>query len=61
MAAVFITVVETMSKFGKELIASMRQAAAYAGGRKVPGVRVTTVALPNVKAIPHPVKCTAGT
>lgn len=40
-----------MSKFGKELIASMRQAAAHASGRKVPGMRVTTVALPDVKAI----------
>ena len=32
-----------MSKFGEELIESMQQAAAYAGGRKVSGVRVTTV------------------
>jgi putative transcriptional regulator len=40
-----------MSKFGKELIESMQQAAAHAGGRKVPGVRVTTVKIPDVKAI----------
>ena len=40
-----------MSKFGKELIESMQQAAAHAGGRKVPGVRVTTVEIPDVKAI----------
>ena len=40
-----------MSKFGKELIASLQQAAAHAGGRKVPGMRVTKVELPNVKAI----------
>jgi hypothetical protein len=46
MAAVFITVIETMNKFGKELIASMRQAAAHADGRKVPGMRVTMVGLP---------------
>ena len=40
-----------MGKFGKELIKSMRQAAAHAAGRKVPGMRVTTVALPDAKAI----------
>jgi putative transcriptional regulator len=40
-----------MSKFGEELIESMQQAAAHAGGRKVPGVRVTTVKIPDVKAI----------
>jgi putative transcriptional regulator len=40
-----------MSKFGKELIESMKQAAAHAGGRKVPGMRVTTVEMPDVKAI----------
>jgi putative transcriptional regulator len=40
-----------MSKFGKELIASMKQAAAHAGGRKVPGMRVTTVEIPDVRAI----------
>ena len=32
-----------MGKFGNELIESMQQAAAHAGGRKVSGVRVTTV------------------
>ena len=40
-----------MGKFGKELIESMRQAAAHARGHKVPGIRVTVVALPDVKAI----------
>jgi putative transcriptional regulator len=40
-----------MSKFGKELIESMQQAAAHAGSRKVPGVRVTTVKIRDVKAI----------
>ena len=40
-----------MTKFGKELIDSMKQAAAHAGGRKVPGMRVTTVEIPDVKAI----------
>ncbi|MGO8868425.1 MAG: hypothetical protein ACLQME_18195 [Alphaproteobacteria bacterium] len=55
MAAALNTVVETMGKFGKELIESMRQAAAHAGGRKVPGMRVTTVALPgNVGIVPRP-------
>ena len=29
----------------------MQQAAAHAGGRKVAGVRVTTVEIPDVKAI----------
>lgn len=40
-----------MSKFGAELIESLKQATAHAGGRKVPGVRVTTVEIPDVKAI----------
>jgi putative transcriptional regulator len=40
-----------MSKFGKDLIDSMKQAAAHAGGRKVPGKRVTTVEIPDVRAI----------
>ena len=40
-----------MSKFGRELIESMTQAAKFARGRKVPGMRVTTVAMPDVKAI----------
>jgi len=41
----------TMSKFGKELIASLDQAAAHAKGRKPRGMRVTTVKLPDVRAI----------
>jgi putative transcriptional regulator len=40
-----------MSKFGKDLIAGMKQAAAHARGRKVRGMRVTKVAMPDVKAI----------
>jgi putative transcriptional regulator len=40
-----------MSKFGKELIKSLEQAAVHAGGRKMPSMRVTRVALPDVKAI----------
>jgi putative transcriptional regulator len=40
-----------MSKFGNELIASMKQAAAHARGRKVRGMRVTKVEIPDVKAI----------
>jgi putative transcriptional regulator len=40
-----------MSKFGDDLIESMQQAAAHAGGRKVRGMRVTKVEVPDVKAI----------
>ncbi|MGB8365335.1 MAG: helix-turn-helix domain-containing protein [Rhizomicrobium sp.] len=41
-----------MSKFGKELIESMQQAAQHArGAAKVRGMRVTTVEIPDVKAI----------
>ena len=40
-----------MSRFGKELIESMKQAAAHAAGRKVRGMRVTKVKIPDVKAI----------
>lgn len=40
-----------MSKFGKQLIESMRQAAEHTQGRKVRGMRITTVEIPDVKAI----------
>lgn len=40
-----------MAKFGKELIASLSQAAAHARGRKVRGLRVTAVEIPDVKSI----------
>jgi putative transcriptional regulator len=40
-----------MTKFGKQLIESMRQAVAHAQGRRVRGMRVTTVELPDVRAI----------
>jgi putative transcriptional regulator len=40
-----------MSKFADELIESMRQAARHASGRKVRGMRVTRVEIPDVKAI----------
>ena len=40
-----------MSKFGRDLIASMRQAARHARGRHVAGMRVTVVEMPDVKAI----------
>lgn len=40
-----------MGKFGKELIESLTQAAAHAQGRRVKGVRVTKVEIPDVKAI----------
>jgi len=40
-----------MSKFGDELITSMKQAAAHAQGRKVKGMRITKREIPDVKAI----------
>ena len=40
-----------MGKFGDELIESMTQAATHASGRKVRGMRVTRVEIPDVKAI----------
>jgi putative transcriptional regulator len=40
-----------MSKFGKELIASLEQAAEHARGGKVAGARITKIELPDVKAI----------
>jgi putative transcriptional regulator len=40
-----------MGKFADELIESMSQAATHASGRKVRGMRVTRVAIPDVKAI----------
>ena len=40
-----------MGKFGKELIESMQQAARHAAGKRVRGLRVSKVELPNVKAI----------
>jgi putative transcriptional regulator len=40
-----------MGKFGKELIESMTQAATHARGRKVPGIRITTVKILDMKAI----------
>jgi putative transcriptional regulator len=40
-----------MGRFGEQLIESMRQAVAHSRGRKVAGMRVTTVQVPDVKAI----------
>src|SRR5260221_7841174 len=40
-----------LGKFGKELIESMQQAARHAAGKKVRGLRVSKVELPDVKAI----------
>jgi putative transcriptional regulator len=40
-----------MSKFGSELIESLKEAAEHARGGKVRGMRVTKVELPDVKAI----------
>jgi putative transcriptional regulator len=40
-----------MSKFGTDLIASLEQAAKHARGRKVRGMRVTKIEMPDVKAI----------
>src|SRR6202051_3739976 len=39
-----------MGKFAKELIESLQQAARHAAGKKVPGLRVSKVELPDVKA-----------
>lgn len=40
-----------MTRFGDELIASLKQATAHARGKRVPGMRVHVVAVPDVKAI----------
>jgi putative transcriptional regulator len=40
-----------MGKFGQELIASMEQAVKHARDRKVRGMRVTKVEMPDVKAL----------
>ncbi len=40
-----------MGKFGRELIESLQQAATHAEGRRIKGVRVTKVEIPDVKAI----------
>jgi putative transcriptional regulator len=40
-----------MTKFADDLIKSLEQAAAHAGGKKVPGMRVTIVRVPDVRAI----------
>jgi putative transcriptional regulator len=40
-----------MRKFGKELVESMQQAARHAAGKKVRGLRVSRVELPEVKTI----------
>ena len=45
-----------MSKFGQELIESMQQAARHASGKKVRGMRVSKVELPNVKALRRSLK-----
>jgi putative transcriptional regulator len=45
-----------MGKFAKELIESMEQAATHARGRKVPGIRVSKVEIPDVKAIRRSLK-----
>ncbi len=40
-----------MSKFGEDLITSLGQAVELARGKKVPGMRVTVVDVPDVRAI----------
>jgi putative transcriptional regulator len=40
-----------MSRFGQDLIESLREAAEHARGRKLPGMRVTKVEVPDVRAI----------
>ena len=46
-----------MSKFGKELIESMQRAAKHAAGKKVRGLRVSKVELPDVKPSALPCAC----
>ena len=45
-----------MGKFAKELIESLQQSARHAAGRKVRGLRVSKVELPDVKAIRLPLR-----
>jgi putative transcriptional regulator len=40
-----------MSKFGQDMITSLGQAVDLAEGKKVPGSKVTVVAIPDVRAI----------
>jgi putative transcriptional regulator len=40
-----------VGKFADDLVTSLKQAASHARGRKVPGMRITTVEMPDVKAI----------
>jgi putative transcriptional regulator len=40
-----------MAKFADELVESLKQATAHAGGRKVKGMRITKLEIPDVKAI----------
>jgi len=49
-----------MAKFAKELITSLGQAAAHARGRKVRGVRMTQVEIPDVKAIRRSLRMSQG-
>lgn len=49
-----------MGKFAKELITSMKQAAAHARGRKPRGMRTTAVELPDVKAIRRSLRMSQG-
>ena len=46
-----------MSKFGEELIVSMKQAAAHSSGRKPRGMRVTKLEVPDVKPSAAPCAC----
>jgi putative transcriptional regulator len=42
---------EDMGKFANELITGLKQAARHASGRKVKGMRVSKVEIPDVKAL----------
>src|SRR5438309_2136503 len=42
---------KNMGKFGKELIESLQQAAQHAAGKKVRGLRLSKIELPDVRAI----------
>ncbi len=49
-----------MSTFGEDLIESLKQAVEHAQGRKVAGMRISRVDLPDVKAIRRSLKMSQG-
>jgi putative transcriptional regulator len=49
-----------MAKFAKELLTSLGQAGAHARGRKVRGLRLTRIEIPDVKAIRRSLRMSQG-